>query len=116
MARKPNYKFERLERQRAKAAKKAARLEAKKEKAEKRKAENAGLVLADDGFVGSPGNMKDLYWRFDGQWNNWGNEAAALLSAEYLVRRGLTGDVSGGRAGTLADLIANLGQTVKNAR
>ncbi len=55
MARKPNYKFERLERQRAKAAKKAARLEAKKEKAEKRKAENAGLVLADDGLAGSPG-------------------------------------------------------------
>ncbi len=55
MARRPNYKFERMERQRTKAAKKAARLEAKKEKAEKRKAENAGLVLADDGFAGSPG-------------------------------------------------------------
>ena len=55
MPRKPNYKFERLERQRQKAAKKAARLEAKKEKAEKRKAENAGIVLADDGFTGSPG-------------------------------------------------------------
>ncbi len=61
MARKPNYKFERLERQRAKAAKKAARLEAKKEKAEKRKAENAGLVSADglvpadDGLAGFPG-------------------------------------------------------------
>ncbi len=36
MARKPNYKFERLERDRAKAAKKAARLKAKKEKSEKR--------------------------------------------------------------------------------
>ncbi len=33
MPRKPNYKFERMERDRAKAAKKAARLEAKKEKA-----------------------------------------------------------------------------------
>ncbi len=54
MPRKPNYKFERLERQRTKAAKKAARLEAKKEKTEKRKAEIAGLVLADDGFAGSP--------------------------------------------------------------
>jgi hypothetical protein len=32
MARKPNYKFERLERDRLKAAKKAARLEAKKER------------------------------------------------------------------------------------
>ena len=48
MARKPNYKFERLERQRAKAAKTAARREAKKEKAEKRKAENAGLLPADE--------------------------------------------------------------------
>ena len=32
-SRKPNYKFERLERQRAKAAKKAARAKAKEEKA-----------------------------------------------------------------------------------
>ncbi len=55
MPRKPNYKFERMERQRQKAAKKAARLEAKKEKADKRKAENAGLVLADDEFTGPPG-------------------------------------------------------------
>ncbi len=39
MARKPNYKFERMERDRAKAAKKAARLEAKREKAEERKAD-----------------------------------------------------------------------------
>jgi hypothetical protein len=37
MPRKPNYKFERMERDRAKAAKKAARLEAKKEKAESKK-------------------------------------------------------------------------------
>lgn len=37
MPRKPNYKFERMERDRAKAAKKAARLEAKKEKAERKK-------------------------------------------------------------------------------
>ena len=37
--RKPNYKFERLERERAKAAKKAARLEAKKEKAAQKKAD-----------------------------------------------------------------------------
>jgi hypothetical protein len=34
MARKPNYKFERQERDRVKAAKKAARLEAKKARAE----------------------------------------------------------------------------------
>ncbi len=38
MARKPNYKFERLERERAKSAKKAARAKAKAEKAEARKA------------------------------------------------------------------------------
>ncbi|MCG8695070.1 MAG: hypothetical protein MI806_28005 [Minwuiales bacterium] len=38
MARKPNYKFERMERERAKAAKKAARAEAKAQKAEARKA------------------------------------------------------------------------------
>ena len=40
MARKPNYNFERLERERAKAAKKAARLEAKREKAEKKSTSN----------------------------------------------------------------------------
>ncbi len=39
MARRPNYKFERLERDRAKAAKKAARLKAKQEKAEQKKTE-----------------------------------------------------------------------------
>ncbi len=38
MARRPNYRFERFERDRAKAAKKAARLEARKERAYKRKA------------------------------------------------------------------------------
>jgi len=37
MARKPNYRFERSERERAKAAKKAARLESKKAKAEQRR-------------------------------------------------------------------------------
>ncbi len=37
MPRKPNYKFERMERDRAKAAKKAARLEAKREKAAQKK-------------------------------------------------------------------------------
>ena len=55
MPRKPNYKFERLERQRTKAAKKAARLEAKKDKTEKRKAGITGLMPADDEFSGSPG-------------------------------------------------------------
>ena len=56
MARKPNYNFERMERERAKAAKKAARLEAKREKSERRKAENAGLVLADDELADSSGD------------------------------------------------------------
>ena len=37
MPRKPNYRFERSERDRAKAAKKAERLKAKAEKAEARK-------------------------------------------------------------------------------
>lgn len=40
MARQPNYRFDRLERERQKAAKKAERLAAKKEKAEAKKAEN----------------------------------------------------------------------------
>lgn len=48
MAHKPNYKFERLERQKAKAAKKAARLDAKKEKSDERKAENTSAGLGDD--------------------------------------------------------------------
>ena len=38
MARKPNYRFERFEREKSKAAKKAARLEAKREKAAEKKA------------------------------------------------------------------------------
>jgi len=59
MARKPNYNFERMERERAKAAKKAARLGAKREKAEKRKAENAGITLADDGFAKEPPQQDD---------------------------------------------------------
>ena len=44
MPRKPNYKFERMERDRAKAAKKAARLEAKREKAAQKKEESADAV------------------------------------------------------------------------
>ena len=46
MARKPNYNFERQERDRAKAAKKATRLEAKKEKGEKRKADDEGAAIS----------------------------------------------------------------------
>lgn len=41
MPRKPNYKFERMERDRAKANKKALRAEAKKEKKVAEGAENA---------------------------------------------------------------------------
>ena len=55
MARKPNYKFERMERERAKSAKKAARLEAKKEKAEKRKAGMNGLDPVEDEGSDFPG-------------------------------------------------------------
>lgn len=47
MARKTNYKFDRMERERQKAAKKAARAEAKKEKAEQRKAEPSEPDLSD---------------------------------------------------------------------
>lgn len=46
LARKPNYKFERMERDRAKAAKKAARAEAKKEKLAQRQGED-GEALAE---------------------------------------------------------------------
>lgn len=53
MARKPNYKFERMERDRAKSAKKAARLKAKQEKAEMKKAETAA-----DG-EGNPGTFSE---------------------------------------------------------
>jgi hypothetical protein len=56
MARKPNYNFERRERERIKAAKKAARLEAKRERSEKRKAEAAGLVPPGDETIALDGN------------------------------------------------------------
>jgi len=54
MARRPNYKFERSERQRAKAAKKASRLEAKKERAERKNAESADPEMTANGVAGSP--------------------------------------------------------------
>ncbi len=47
MARKPNYRFERFERARAKATKKAERLKAKQEKAELKKAEQGDLAAAE---------------------------------------------------------------------
>lgn len=48
MPRKPNYRFDRMERERAKAAKKKARLEAKRARAEKRKAEDTDQPQAED--------------------------------------------------------------------
>ena len=53
MARKPNYNFERLERERAKAAKKAARLEAKREKAEKKSISNVEPGSNEPAHAGS---------------------------------------------------------------
>lgn len=47
MARKPNYKFERAERDRAKAAKKAARAKVKAERLEERKPPADGETPAD---------------------------------------------------------------------
>jgi hypothetical protein len=59
MARKTNYKFERMERDRQKAAKKAARLEAKKEKSDLKKAEGDGLVPEGEDLSGAPGETPD---------------------------------------------------------
>ncbi len=47
MARRPNYKFERMERDRAKVAKKAARAAAKAEKVEVRRADDPDAPLSD---------------------------------------------------------------------
>jgi hypothetical protein len=47
MAFKPNYNFERRERERAKAAKKAARLQAKRDKSEKNKTEDGDVPSED---------------------------------------------------------------------
>ncbi len=69
MARKPNYNFERQERQRAKAAKKAARQEAKKERADKRKAENGGLAPAGGELSDSPGEPPPARPQEDGDPN-----------------------------------------------
>jgi hypothetical protein len=55
MARKPNYRFERLERERTRAAKKAARAKAKAERAEQAKGEPAG----DDDRDAAPANDED---------------------------------------------------------
>lgn len=57
MARRTNYSFERWEREKAKATKKAARLKAKKEKAEARRAEIEGT--AESGQVTEPGEASE---------------------------------------------------------
>jgi len=48
MARKPNYRFERMERDRLKAAKKAARAEAKRLEKENRQNAEAGIEPGAD--------------------------------------------------------------------
>lgn len=48
MVRKPNYQFERQERDREKAAKKAARLEAKRNKTEDPNGENVDVSQEDN--------------------------------------------------------------------
>ncbi len=48
MAGKPNYRFERLQRERAKAAKKAARLEAKRAKSKKRNEDTVEPTQGDE--------------------------------------------------------------------
>lgn len=57
MARKPNYRFERLQKDRAKAAKKAERLEAKRSKTPKEDqpgdAAGDGEVIAEGGEEGT---------------------------------------------------------------
>ncbi len=52
MARKPNYRFERMERDRQKAAKKAARAEAKAKKSEMKKGGEDGILPEADEFAG----------------------------------------------------------------
>ena len=47
MARKPNYRFARLERERSKAARKAERAKLKAERAELRRQEKSGQMVED---------------------------------------------------------------------
>lgn len=56
MPRKPNYKFERFERQRAKAEKKAARLRARAERKDALNKDNQAPDSADDGADESGGD------------------------------------------------------------
>lgn len=54
MGRKPNYRFERMERDKGKAAKKAARAAAKREKTEERQAETPEGAPTGESEAGDP--------------------------------------------------------------
>ena len=60
MPRKPNYKFERFERDRAKAAKKAARLRARAERKGDLNTEGEGPVDDDGNAVDGPSPRKNI--------------------------------------------------------
>ena len=58
MPRKPNYRFDRQERERKKAAKKAEQIETKREKAALRRADRDSAVgIAEDPSSGSNGGL-----------------------------------------------------------
>jgi hypothetical protein len=59
MARKPNYDFERRERERLKAIKVAEKAEAKRAAREKARAENAGEAPREDGVAVEGGPTSD---------------------------------------------------------
>jgi hypothetical protein len=59
MPRNPNYKFERMERDRQKAAKKAARLEARKDKADLRKGDSDELIGQPEETTDQPEKSDD---------------------------------------------------------
>ena len=59
MARKPNYRFARLERERNKAARKAARAKLKAERAELRRQEKAGQTADGEGTDEATGDTAD---------------------------------------------------------
>ena len=60
MPRKPNYKFERLERDRQKAAKKAEKLKAKAEKAKSDKADQEIQLGSDQRIEPAPSTIRNL--------------------------------------------------------
>ena len=70
MARKPNYRFARLERERNKAAKKAARAKLKAERAELRRQEKVGQLAegetADDAVDTANGALDDTASTIEG--------------------------------------------------